>query len=113
MAGYLPGREKVPPVVLWHAVQAIHILKDLLCCTKQDTAFWLWNGRQRVWRRFPSPRILAVDGCFELRVVTGPHRLADGNILTEIGNQFCLRFGCAGGVALTGAAANTGACATS
>ena len=51
--------------------------------------------------------------CFELRVVTGPHRLADGNILTEIGNQFCLRFGCAGGVALTGAAANTGACATS
>ena len=40
-------------------------------------------------------------------------RLADGNILTEIGNQFCLRFGCAGGVALTGAAANTGACATS
>ncbi len=110
---YLPGREKVPPVVLWHAVQAIHILKDLLCCTKQDTAFWLWNGRQRVWRRFPSPRILAVDGCFELRVVTGPHRLADGNILTEIGNQFCLRFGCAGGVALTGAAANTGACATS
>ena len=64
-------------------------------------------------RRFPSPRLLAVDGCFELRVVTGPHRLADGNILTEIGNQFCLRFGCAGGVALTGAAANTGACATS
>ena len=99
--------------MLRQAVQTIHIFKHLLCRTKQDAAFWLWNGRQRVWRRFPSPRILAVDGCFELRVVTGPHRLADGNILTEIGNQFCLRFGCAGGVALTGAAANTGACATS
>ena len=28
-------------------------------------------------------------------------RLAEGNILTEVGNQFRLRFGCTGGVALT------------
>ena len=99
--------------MLWQAVQTIHIFKHLLCCTKQDAAFWLWNGRQRIWRRLPSPCILAVDGCFELRVVTGPHRLADGYVLTEIGNQFCLRFGRTGSIALAGTAANAGACAAS
>ena len=61
----------------------------------------------------PSPCILAVDGCFELRVVTGPHRLADGYVLTEIGNQFCLRFGRTGSIALASTAANAGACAAS
>ena len=99
--------------MLRQAVQTIHIFKHLLCCTKQDAAFWLWNGRQRVWRRFPSPRILAVDGCFELRVVTGSHRLADGYVLTEIGNQFCLSFGRTGSIALAGTATNAGACAAS
>ena len=99
--------------MLWQAVQTIHILKHLLCRSKQDVAFGLRNGRQRIWHRFPAPCILAVDSCFELCVIAGTHRLADGNILAEVGNQLYLRFGCAGGVALTGAAANTGACATS
>ena len=104
---HLPGREKVPPVVLWQAVQTIHILKHLLCRSKQDVAFGLRNGRQRIWHRFPAPCILAVDSCFELCVIAGPHRLADGNILAEVGNQFCLRFGCAGGVTLTGTRTRT------
>ena len=93
--------------MLRQAVQAIHILKHLLCRSKQNAAFGLRNGRQCVWHRFPAPRIFTVNGRFELRVVAGPHQLADGNILTEIGNQFCLRFGCAGGVTLTGTRTRT------
>ena len=99
--------------MLRQAVQAIHILQHLLCRSKQDVAFGLRNGRQRIWHRFPAPCILAVDSCFELRVVAGPHQLADGNILTEIGNQFCLRFGRTGSIALAGTATNAGACAAS